>query len=105
MRELGELRNEIRVEFRSIRQEMRQNAGTQKDIEQDFPLFRAFEKVSSVEELNQNEEAFNSRSEESVDFQRKLVRHIMILMKLISNNSWCSPGCKSFTFPKQQTQL
>lgn len=76
MRELSEMRSEVRSEIKSLRQEIRA-VSPQKQDESPAAAFRSFVKISSVEEMERNETVFCSPAEEDVTYQMKLVRFLI----------------------------
>lgn len=74
MKEISEMRNEVRSEIKSLRQELRSKPlQDQEGSEVTAAAFLSFSKISSVEELEKNEAIFSSPSEENVAYQVKLV--------------------------------
>lgn len=88
MKEIMDMRSEVRSEIKSLRQELRSTpVKDQERAETAAEAFLSFSKVSSVEELEKNEAIFCSTSEENVSFQVKLVSYLNHISSVISFNS------------------
>lgn len=69
------MRKEMRYEIRILRQEIRhsKDSSNESSNETGLVLLQPFEKVGTIDELNQAEAKFLSRSEENVSYQVRLV--------------------------------